>query len=120
MTKTNQMKVDIREALSTILPTFADIAPVEQAYPFIEFEWSINARAGEGVSRGTIDVHVWDNSDGYGKTDEALDQVEALFNGDIFGADMVVYSICGTRSHLPNSDATIKHAHEVFDISIYE
>ena len=120
MTKTNQMKCDIRNALNTILPSYPYEAPPEQAYPFIEFEWDITTRPGEGVSRGTIDVHVWDNSEGYGKCDEALDGVEALFDGDIFGTDLKIYAIRGTRSHLPNNDATIKHAHEVFDISIYD
>lgn len=119
MTKTNQMKVDIREAMSAILPTYEDEAPIEAAYPYFEYELSINVRPGEGVSRGTIDVHAWDNSDGYGKIDDALDRLEGLFDGDIFGTDAVVYSIIGTRSHLPNTDADIKHAHEVFDISIY-
>ena len=99
MTKTNQMKCDIRDALNTILPSYPYEAPVEQAYPYIEFEWDIIARPGEGVSRGTIDVHVWDNTDGYGVCDETLDQVEALFDGYVFGDDLKIYSIRGTRSH---------------------
>lgn len=119
MTYSNQMKVDIKAAMSTILTTYQDEAPIEAAYPYFEFELSIDSRPGEGVSRGTIDVHAWDNSDGYGKIDDALDRLEALFDGDIFGTDAQVYAIRGTRSHLPNSDADIKHAHEVFDISIY-
>ena len=90
MTKTNQMKCDIRDALKTVLPAFPDEAPIEQAYPYIEFEWNIATRPGEGVSRGTLDVHLWDNSDGYGVVDEALDQIEQIFTGDIFGSDMVV------------------------------
>lgn len=119
MTKSNQMKVDITEALSAILPTYQDEAPIEAAYPFFEYELSIAVRPGEGVSRGTIDVHAWDNSDGYGRIDDALDRLEDAFDGDIFGTDAQVYAIRGTRSHLPNTDADIKHAHEVFDISIY-
>ena len=119
MTKTNQIKVDILDTMSTILPTYQDEAPLEAAYPYFEVEISINTRPGEGVSRGTIDVHAWGNSDGYGELDEALDQLDELFDGDIFGTDAQVYTILGTRSHLPNTDADIKHAHEVFDISIY-
>lgn len=120
MTRTNQLKCDMRDALNTILPSYPYEAPQEAVYPYIEFEWDITARPGEGVSRGTIDVHVWDNSDGYGVIDEALDQVEALFDGDIFGTDAKIYSIRGTRSNLPNSDTEVKHGHEVFDISIYD
>ena len=46
MTKTNQMKCDIRNALNTILPSYPYEAPVEQGYPFIEFEWDITTRPG--------------------------------------------------------------------------
>ena len=42
MTKTNQMKCDIRDALNTILPSYPYEAPVEQAYPYIEFEWDMD------------------------------------------------------------------------------
>ena len=120
MTESNQLKVDVLQAMSTVLPSYLNEAPIEAAYPYFEVEISINTRPGEGVSRGTLDVHAWDNSDGYGVIDEALDQLEAIFDGDIFGTDAQVYTILGTRSHLPNSDADIKHAHEVFDISIYK
>lgn len=120
MTRSNQIKCDLRTQLNTILPSYLEEAPIEAQYPYIEFSWDVTVRPGEGVSRGTVDIHVWDNSDGYGKCDEALDNVESLLDGDIFGTDAQIYTIRGTRSHLPNNDATIKHAHEVFDVSIYD
>lgn len=119
MTHTLELRDLIKTALSdSSYSVYEDEAPQSAKYPYVVFEVS-RGSAEVYPFVGFLEVNVWDNYKTYSRVDSIMDLIESKLRNQYFKNDSVGFRCFdGDRSHIADTDKSIKRTKEKFMIRI--